>query len=169
MIIIKKADEEGIRTLSKKLLSLLEDKSSKLYQDNITKFGIPDEYVKRAFSENMLLKATETGKSTFYLALEDKEIVGFAQIIQQDAKTIELDRIIVFFPRKGIGTQLLKEIIQDQKQNGVKNIIVATGKEEDHARQFYEKNGFKQVDEKIMDTPWGNKLTIIIYNLNLEN
>jgi len=169
LITIKKADEEGIRILSKKLLSLLEDKSSKLYQDNITKFGIPDEYVKRAFSENTLIKATETGKSTFYLALEDKEIVGFAQIIQQDAKTIELDRIIVFFPRKGIGTQLLKEIIQDQKQNGVKNIIVATGKEEDHARQFYEKNGFKQVDEKIIDTPWGSKLTIIIYNLNLEN
>ncbi len=107
------------------MLTLLEDKNSKLYQDNVTKFGIPDEYVKKAFSEDVLLKSAETGKSVFYLALEDKEIIGFAQTIQQDAETIELDRIIIFpqYIRKGIGTKLLQKIIQDQKQKGIKKSL----------------------------------------------
>lgn len=171
LITIKKADKGEIQILSKKLLSLLEDKNSKLYQDNVTKFDIPDDYVKRAFAEEMLLKAAEAGKSVFYLALEDKEIIGFAQIVQQDAETIELDRIIIFpqYTRRGIGTQLLQKIIQDQKQNGVNNIIATTGKEENQARQFYEKNGFKKIEEGIIDTPWGKKLAIVKYQLYLKN
>ncbi|MBC7091176.1 MAG: hypothetical protein H5T50_04620 [Nitrososphaeria archaeon] len=36
----------------------------------------------------MPLKAIKARKSTSYIVLLDKEIVGFAQIIQQDAKTI---------------------------------------------------------------------------------
>lgn len=75
MITIKEASKEEIKILSKKLLTPLEDKNSKLYQDNVTKFGIPDEYVEKAFSEDVLLKSAETGKSVFYLALEDKEIM----------------------------------------------------------------------------------------------
>ncbi|MEM3958653.1 MAG: GNAT family N-acetyltransferase, partial [Thermoproteota archaeon] len=78
----------------------------------------------------------------------------FAQIIQHDAKTVELDRIIIFpkYARRGIGTQLLQKIIQHQEQKGVNNIIVKTGKEENQARQFYEKNSFKQLDEETVDT-----------------
>lgn len=170
MITIRKADHEDIQNLSEKLLALLEDKNSQVYQDNVAKFGIPEDYVKKAFAKETLLKAAEAGKAIFYLAFKDDEIVGFAQTIQQDATTVELDRIIVFpqHAGKGIGTQLLDEVIKDQKQNGITRIIVNAGKEEDHARRFYEKNGFKQITEMTIDAPWGKKLTLITYQLCLE-
>lgn len=102
------------------------------------------------------MKAFATGKATFYMALKDSEIIGFAQIIEWDASTAELDRIIIFpqHARKGVGTRLLHEALADQKQKGVKKIIANAGKEENHARRFYEKNGFKQIKEATIEAPW---------------
>jgi N-acetylglutamate synthase-like GNAT family acetyltransferase len=170
MITVKKATREDIRLLSRKLLTLLEDRDNQAYQENVAKFGIPEEYVKKAFAEETLLKAAATGKATFYLALENNEIMGFAQIIRQDANTAELDRIIVFpkLTRKGIGTKLLHKTLIDQKQKGINTITVKTGKEETHARLFYEKNGFKQIKEAIIEAPWGKKLILITYQLRLK-
>lgn len=169
MITIKKASQKDIPILSRKLLTLLEDKTSKLYQDNVVKFGIPEEYVKKAFAEKTLLNASVSGKVTFYLALENNEITGFAQTTQQDDDTTELDRILVFprYARKGIGTQLLKQAIADQRHEEVKTIIVKAGKEETHARQFYEENGFKEAKEETLEAPWGKKLDLVIYQFEL--
>ena len=165
----KKASQKDIPVLSRKLLKLLEDKNSQVYRDNVTKFGIPEEYVRKAFAEETLLKAAASGKATFYLAFEDEEIVGFAQTIQQDSKTAELDRIAVFpaHERKGVGTQLLKQAIIDQKKKGVNTIIASAGKEEIHARRFYEKNGFKLIKEVTTEAPWGKKLDLAVYLLKL--
>jgi len=170
MFTVKKATQKDIRVLSRKLLAVFEDKNSQTYQENVAKFGIPEEYVKKAFAAETLLKAVSGRKAIFYIALENKEIIGFAQTIQQDANTTELDRILVFTQhmRKGVGTQLLKEAILDQKQKGVNTIIVRTGKEEVHARRFYKKNGFKQIKEATTETPWGKKLTLVTYQLQLK-
>ncbi|MGQ9743037.1 MAG: hypothetical protein ACUVQW_00320 [Candidatus Bathycorpusculaceae bacterium] len=83
MVIIKKADSGDIRALSIKLLSLLEDKKSKVYVDNVVKFGIPEEYVKKAFAKETIEKAVEEGKATFYIAFERNNLLGFAQTIQK--------------------------------------------------------------------------------------
>ncbi|HVP40850.1 MAG TPA: hypothetical protein VMS95_02740 [Candidatus Krumholzibacteriaceae bacterium] len=37
------------------------------------------------------------------------------------------------------------------------------GKDETHARRFYEKNGFKQAKESAVGTPWGIKLPLVTY------
>jgi len=165
MTTIRKATREDIRVLSRKLLTLLEDRNSQVYQENVAKFSVPEDYVKKAFAEETLLKAVATGKVSFYLALENMEIMGFAQIIRQDANTAELDRIIIFpkRTRKGIGTKLLHNGLIDQEQKGINTITVKTGKEETHARQFYEKHGFKQIKEAAIEAPWGKKLTLITY------
>jgi len=171
MITVGKASRKSIQALSRKLLRLLEDPQSQIYRENVTKFGIPDEYVKKAFNEETLLKAFNSGNSTFYLALENScKILGFAQIIQKDANTAELDRIVVFpqFTRKGIGTRLLEKVLKDQ-QNKVKTIIVNAGKEETHARKFYEKNGFKQIREITVDAPWGKKFDLVVYSFELKS
>jgi N-acetylglutamate synthase-like GNAT family acetyltransferase len=170
LIAIKKASHEDIRILSKKLSFLLEDKNSQVYKDNVAKFEIPEDYAKKAFAEETLSKAFATGKATFYLALKDNEIIGFAQTIAQDTSTAELDRIIIFpqHAGKGIGTLLLHEVLADQKQKGVKKIIANAGKEENHARRFYEKNGFKQIKEATIETPWGKKLSLVTYQLCLS-
>jgi ribosomal protein S18 acetylase RimI-like enzyme len=119
MITVSKATKNSIRALSRKLLKLLEDKNSQIYHDNVAKFGIPKEYVKKAFSEKTLLEAVASGKSTIHLALENKcKILGFAQTIQQEADTTELDRIVVFpeYTRKSIGTQLLGKVVKDERR-----------------------------------------------------
>ncbi|MEM2104838.1 MAG: GNAT family N-acetyltransferase [Candidatus Bathyarchaeia archaeon] len=169
MTTIRKADQNDVRVLSKKLLALLENKNSQVYRDNVAKFGIPEDYAKRAFAEETLLNALVEGKATFYLALENNEIIGFAQTIQHDANTAELDRIIILpeYTKKGLGTHLLNQVITDQKQKGISNIIANAGKEENQARRFYEKNGFKPIKETTITTPWGKKLTLVTYLLCL--
>jgi len=101
--------------------------------------------------------------------LENNEIIGFAQIIWQNTDIAELDRIIIFPPyeRKGLGTQLLQFALFDMEQKGVSHVFVNTGKEETHARRFYEKNGFRLVKEATIDAPWGKKLNIVTYQLCL--
>ena len=171
MITVIKATLHGVRALSRKLLKLLEDKEGQVYQENVTKFGIPEEHVRKAFAEETFLEAATTGNSTFYLALENRcKILGFAQAIQRNAETAELDRIVVFpeHTRKGIGTQLLKRVLEDQERKGTKTVVVNAGKEETHARKFYEKNGFEVVRQAIVEAPWG-KITLATYQLRLRS
>lgn len=168
MISIRKADDKGISDLNRKFHQFLEDKTSQVYQENIVKFGIPEEYVRKAFEK--LMKAVSSGEATLYLALKKKEIIGFAQIIEQDSNVAELDRILVFpkHAAKGVGTELLNQAVLDQKERGANTIFVKAGKEETHARKFYEKNGFKLIKEETVDTPWGKKLDLAIYQLSLK-
>ena len=170
MPLIRKATVKDIRVLSRKLLTIFRDKNSQAYQENVAKFGIPEEYVKKAFAEETLLKAASTGKAIFYLAFENNEIIGFAQIIQQLADTAELDRIVIFpqYASRGIGTQLLNQALIDQEQTGISSIIVKTGRDETQARRFYEKNGFKAIKEENIEAPWGKKLTLVTYKLQMK-
>jgi len=170
MATIRKASQKDIPVLSAKLLELLKDKNSQIYQENVIKFGIPEEYVRKAFAEETLAKAAAEG-SAFYVAIEDSEIIGFAQTIRQDAETAVLDRIIVFpeHAGKGIGTQLLKQVAADQERRGIKTIIANAGKHETHAKRFYEKNGFKLSKETAIQAPWGKKLELAIYRLQLKS
>jgi len=169
-ITVRKATGKGIRALSRKIEKLLEDENGKLYQDNVVKFGIPEEYVKKAFSKEVLVGAAQSGKATFYLALKNKrEILGFAQIIGHDSTTVELDRIVVFpeYERRGIGTKLLKRAVADQKKKRAKSIIVSAGRDEAHARAFYEKNGFKKAKEEVVKSPRGKEIPLVVYCLQL--
>ncbi|MBS7614641.1 GNAT family N-acetyltransferase [Candidatus Bathyarchaeota archaeon] len=171
MVSVCVADEQGIRALSKKLQSLLSDEDSQLYRDNVAKFGVTAEYVREAFSEGTLLQVAASGKSAFYLVLgDDEEIVGFAQTIQRDTETLELDRIVIFpeHTRKGYGTMALKKVIEDAEQKQVKAIIVNAGKDEVQARQFYEKNNFKLIKEETVSPPWGGKITLVTYKYQLR-
>ena len=165
MVLVKVASLEELRVLSEKLLALIRDKSGRAYQENVAKFGIPDNYVERAFSVENILRTANEIKATFYLAMENGEIVGFAQVNPDDQKKAELDRIVVFpdYTRRGIGTLLLNEVMRDQKRRGVNTIVVNAGHEETHARRFYEKNQFRQVREVAVDAPWGNKLPLVTY------
>ncbi len=171
MITIDKASHHGVCALSKKLLKLLEEKNGQVYKDNVAKFGIPDEYVKKAFSEATLLEITDSGKSTIYIALQNRcKIAGFAQTNHNNRETAELDRIVVFpeFTRRGIGTRFLDRIIRDERLKGTRIIIVNAGKDEVHARRFYEKNGFVFVKEFTMDAPWSSKTNLVTYQLKLN-
>ncbi len=169
MITFKKATPANIKALSRKILLLLKDKESSVYQDNVAKFGIPDELVQKAFSEQALLEAV-SGGSIFYIVLENNcRILGFAQVIPKDADTVELDRIVIFpeSTGKGLGTMLLTKIINDSEKNCLKAIYVNAGLNEILARRFYEKNRFKLVKEVTVEYPWG-KMNLAVYMLHLK-
>jgi ribosomal protein S18 acetylase RimI-like enzyme len=171
-IILCKATKNGIKALSRMIEKLLEDQKGKFYQDNVVKFGIPEEYVKKAFSEEVLVDAVRSEKATFHLALKNRrEILGFAQVVGLDSATVELDRIVVFpeYERMGIGTKMLKRVIADQKKSGTKTIIVRAGRDEAHARAFYEKNGFKKLKEELLKSPWGKKIPLVVYRFQLTS
>lgn len=55
MTSIRKATQRDIPLLSRKFHQFFEDKNSQIYQENVAKFGIPEEYVRKAFET--LLKA----------------------------------------------------------------------------------------------------------------
>jgi ribosomal protein S18 acetylase RimI-like enzyme len=169
MVAIRIASTEDIRVLASKLLLLLTDHESTAYQGNVVKFGIPDEYVTKAFAEDTLIEAAGSGKAVFYLAVQKEAIVGFAQIVQHDNVTVELDRIMIFpeQTRKGIGTMLLRYVVRDQKRKGTKTMIVNAGTEEAHARRFYEKNNFQKEKETTVEAPWGRKIDLVTYKLDL--
>jgi len=169
-ISVRKATKNEIKALSNKMEGLLEDKNGKFYQDNIVKFGIPEEYVKKAFSQEALVYPTRSGKTTFHLAWKNgREILGFVQVVRHNSAEVELDRIVVFpgHERMGIGTKLLKRAVADQKKKGTKAIIVRAGRDETHARAFYEKNGFKKMKEEVLKPPWGKAITLVVYRLQL--
>lgn len=167
MVKIFDANDEILRELSRILLKILEDKNGEIYQENVAKFGIPEEYARKAFFEENLLKLQNSGKVKFYLAMGDdgKTIMGFAQTIIRNEDTVELDRIVVFpeFTRKGIGTKLLQYALEEIEKRGFKKVIVNAGKNEVHARKFYEKNGFEKIEEYTVHAPWGKKLDLVSY------
>jgi GNAT superfamily N-acetyltransferase len=170
LAVFKIASLEEVRALSRRLLLEMQDKQSHVYQDNVAKFGIPDEYVQKVFSEESLLKAAQDRGALFYLALEDQELVGFAEIIPQDERTSELDRVILFpgHTGTGIGTDLLHRLMVDEKAKGKQAIIANAGRDETLARRFYEKNGFKVADEPTIEAPWGGKLHLVTYRCELS-
>jgi ribosomal protein S18 acetylase RimI-like enzyme len=169
LVRFKIASEDELRVLSRNLLRLMQDKSSQVYRDNVVKFGIPDDYVQKAFSEGSFLNAVRERESIIYLATENDDIRGFAQTYPQSDTTAELDRIIILpdYIRKGVGTALLNAALEDQKTRGFRKIIVNAGSGESHARRFYEKNGFKQLNETEVDAPWGGKISLVTYERDL--
>jgi len=65
MVVIRKARDEDIKALSRKLLSISKDKNSHIYTDHVVQFGIPDEYVEQAVAEETLQNAVEKGRARF--------------------------------------------------------------------------------------------------------
>lgn len=169
MLVIRKASGQDVRFLSSLLLKLLDDKDGEVYKENVVKFGVPESCVRKAFAEDALLKAMTVGRAIFYIALLGDEIAGFAQMIQGDSNTSVLDRIMVFpqHTRKGIGSRLLQKAFEDEKRRGTKSVTVQAGKQETHAKRFYEKNGFVKLKDETIDAPWGQKMDLTTYVLQL--
>jgi len=159
------------KQLHKMMFSVLGDKASEGYKANIERFGIPEEYVRRAFSVEALTRAVKDENQLFFVAVENRRLIGFAQTIRKDKKRAELDRIFLV-PEKtgrGIGTQLLIKTVDALRREDFRKLTIKAGKDETLARRFYEKNGFKLVEEASVQAPWGRQLNLAIYELKVKN
>jgi len=166
---IEKATVEHAKQLHAIMMAGLADRTSEVYRANVEKFGIPEEYVRQAFSVETLANAVKDRNQLFLVAVEDGELIGFAQTLRQDVKTAELDRIFLLpaYTGKGIGTQLLDKTLAVLENEGITRLRVKAGKDETLARRFYERNGFKLVQEVTVQASWGRELGLAIYELQI--
>jgi len=84
----------------------------------------------------------------FYLAEENGEIIGTAALKEVDNEMIKLKRMYVRVDKqhKGIGTKLLKKVLDYTKKNKFKKMILTSYPEMEIAINFYKKHGFKIVE-----------------------
>lgn len=168
---IEKATVEHAKQLHAMVMAGLADRTSEVYRANVERFGIPEEYVRQAFSIEALTVAVKDKKQLFLVAVEGGKLIGFAQTIRDDKKAAELDRIFLIpeCTGRGIGTRLLNKTLDVLRSEGTRRLTVKAGKDETLARRFYEKNGFKLVQEISVQAPWGRELGLAIYELQVAN
>ena len=84
--------------------------------------------------------------SQYIIAKINREIVGFAGVIDT-VDQLEITNIVVRkdFRKKGIGNELLTELIILSKENGKEKITLEVNNTNLAAIKLYEKNGFKNV------------------------
>lgn len=80
-----------------------------------------------------------------------------------------MDRIVMFpgHTGRGLGSRLLEFSVEDQAREGRREIIVYAGRDERRARAFYEKNGFEFTGEVSVDAPWGKRIELAVYRLEI--
>ena len=107
----------------------------------------PDRWHEPYMTREELQSQIEDGVR-FSCYVDNNEIVGVMGI--QDKSNVELIRhayVRTKQRKKGIGTLLLQELIKDAKNP----ILIGTWKDADWAIRFYEKHGFRLVEEEEKD------------------
>ena len=98
------------------------------------------------WSYNILKQELENGKSKYFVAKQENEIVGFAGIMLI-IDEVNIMNIVVKKDKRnlGIGSSLLEEIIGYSKVHNATSITLEVNEKNIPAIKLYEKYGFKQV------------------------
>lgn len=98
------------------------------------------------WSYNILKQELENGKSKYFVAKQENEIVGFAGILLI-IDQVNIMNIVVKKDKRnfGIGSSLLEEIIRYSKIHNATFITLEVNEKNIPAIKLYKKYGFKQV------------------------
>lgn len=98
------------------------------------------------WSYNILKQELENGKSKYFVAKQENEIVGFAGILLI-IDQVNIMNIVVKKDKRnfGIGSLLLEEIIRYSKIHNATSITLEVNEKNILAIKLYKKYGFKQV------------------------
>lgn len=98
------------------------------------------------WSYNILKQELENGKSKYFIAKQENEIVGFAGILLI-IDQVNIMNIVVKKDKRnfGIGSLLLEEIIRYSKIHNATSITLEVNEKNIPAIKLYKKYGFKQV------------------------
>ena len=98
------------------------------------------------WSYNILKQELENGKSKYFVAKQENEIVGFAGILLI-IDQVNIMNIVVKKDKRnfGIGSLLLEEIIRYSKIHNATSITLEVNEKNSAAIKLYKKYGFKQV------------------------
>ena len=86
----------------------------------------------------------------FFVASLNNIVFGMGALRKVNSKIAEIKRMRVSIKhqRKGLGSMILKKLIERAKEFGYKKLILDTSEKQDAAKQLYEKYGFKEYDRK---------------------
>ncbi|MCI4444144.1 MAG: GNAT family N-acetyltransferase [Lentimicrobium sp.] len=140
-------------------LEIIQEISKQTFIETFAEVNTPENmenYIRENFNTEQVTLEINNRESAFYLAILDKEIIGYLKLNFGNAqteifkeKTIEIHRIYVLkaFLGKKIGQLLLDEAVKIAQQTRVDYIWLGVWEENQRALQFYSKNGFITFDK----------------------
>lgn len=148
-----------VRLATKEDAALIADFSRQTFFDTYhllnTKENM-DKFLNEQFTKESLMAEVEASESTFFVAFQEKEMVGYVRL--RDDKipvdlghlnAIEIARIYALESTigKGVGKQLMLQSIEFAKQLGKQAIWLGVWKQNQRAIDFYTKFGFEKFGE----------------------
>ncbi|MFP4111764.1 MAG: GNAT family N-acetyltransferase [Candidatus Woesearchaeota archaeon] len=98
-----------------------------------------------------ILKRFDEKKESFFAYKHNDELVGYITMIPffPGYKHCEVYWLAVKkkYQKQGIGKKLMEFVERHAKDNGFRKVCLYTGKDMDGARKFYEKIGYKFINE----------------------
>lgn len=118
------------------------------------------------YSSPSLKKQVENGHQ-FYLFEIDSLAIGFASVSNEGNNIFKLNKLYVLpsSQKTGAGKNLLLQTINYAKQNGGNQLILQVNKV-NKAKDFYLKNGFTILEEKILELEHGFVMDDYIMGIN---
>ena len=142
-------------------LASLRDIAIQTYTDTFARDNTPENnaaYIAGAFSSEKLREELRNPASSFYLAVEGGEVIGYlklneapAQTELNDARSLEIERIYVAeaFHGLGCGKRLLEKAIAIAGERGKDYVWLGVWEKNGRAIRFYEKHGFQRCGEHV--------------------
>ena len=109
---------------------------------------IPEDIQRRVldrwYSPESLRRDLAAPGSTFLVAEQDGDVIGFAQYVRRSGEAVELTRIYVLPDRQrsGIGARLLDAALAEFAKQGLRRMTVSVEQDNVSGRRFYETMGF---------------------------
>lgn len=153
MIRIIRFQSKHSEATSKFILDILEGEFGIVGEERPDLYRIPEVYQKR--------------KSNFWLAMDGGEVVGTVALVDYGKSRGYLKRMYVGKKFRGtlLAKRLLETVLAFARMNAIREIYAGTVPEMAAANKFYQKHGFKKIEELPPDFPeFGDT---IFYSLTL--
>ncbi len=100
---------------------------------------------------NQIESYYQTNKGNFWIALENKKIIGTIALLDIDNQTAVIRKMFVNQDFRGpshlIGQSLMDKLICHAGQNHIQYLFLGTTEKMFAAHRFYEKNGFVKINK----------------------
>jgi diamine N-acetyltransferase len=140
------------------------------FADSNTKEDM-EKYLEDSFNNSRMIAELSNPDSSFYIAWEDENPVGYlkvntgtAQTEQQDQKALEIERIYVKSSHHGkkVGQLLYEKALEVAQKQHNSYLWLGVWEKNPRAIRFYEKNGFIAFDKHIFKMGNDEQLDIMM-------